>query len=218
MLALSLVGHLALLTMLLVERNGAVMALPGVVTVELVAAPAAAPRPAPAPKPVQKKVVLPAEPTTPKPAPREEKPEPAPVEEEPEPTPVEQDYGDVMAQLRADAEETANEPDRTAAAGSTGGIGRPVSPELAAWLKKAEIHVRRAWVLPPAFRTQVLEAQVIVELDAAGNVVGTPEVVRRSGNPWYDEGVVRSIQKASPLPPPPTPGEWSFRFPSEGGY
>jgi TonB C terminal len=37
-------------------------------------------------------------------------------------------------------------------------------------------------------------------------VRGEPDLVQRSGNPWYDEGVVRSIRKASPLPAPPEPG------------
>jgi TonB family protein len=138
----------------------------------------------------------------------------------PEPEPVEQDYSDVLAQLRADAGESAAEPAPPAptptaaapAAGIGSGVGRPVSAEVAAWVKKAKIHVRRAWVLPPGFRTQALEAYVLVDLDAGGNVIGMPEVVRRSGNPWYDEGVVRAIQKASPLPPPPAADEWAFVF------
>ena len=40
-------------------------------------------------------------------------------------------------------------------------------------------------------------------------------MLRRSGNPWYDESVVRAIQKASPLPPPPEAGEWPFVFKPE---
>jgi TonB family protein len=52
----------------------------------------------------------------------------------------------------------------------------------------------------------------MVDLDAGGNVIGVPEVVQRSGNPWFDEGVVRAIQKASPLPPPPAADEWPFVF------
>jgi colicin import membrane protein len=99
-----------------------------------------------------------------------------------------------------------------AATGSAGGVGVRVSPEVAAWLKKAKIHVRRAWVLPAPFRTQHLEAHVLVDLDAGGNVVGVPRVVKRSGNPWFDEGVVRAIQKSSPLPAPPEPDEWAFVF------
>ena len=107
--------------------------------------------------------------------------------------------------------EEAAEPVQTAALG-TGGSGppRPVSPEVAAWLRQARIHVRKTWVVPPGFRTQSLQAVIEVELDATGAVVGAPRVVRRSGNPWYDDGVVRSIRKASPLPAPPQAGAWTF--------
>jgi TonB family protein len=216
MLVLSVASHLVLLALLLVKPSYPVVSMPGVVSVELVAAPAPAspPRVVAPPKPVPKKVVLPAQPTTPKPKPKEVAEKVPP----PEPELVERDYSDVLAQLRADAGESAAEPAPSppapalAAAGSGGGVGRPVSPEVAAWVKKAKIHVRRDWILPPAFRTQALEAHVLVDLDAGGHVIGVPEVVRRSGNPWFDEGVVRAIQKASPLPPPPAADEWAFVF------
>jgi TonB family protein len=218
MLVISVACHFVLLALLLVKPSYPVVSLPGVVSVELVAAPAPAspPRVVAPPKPVPKKVVLPAQPTTPKP-----KPKPKEVVEKappPEPAPVEQDYSDVLAQLRADAGENAAEPPAptpTAAAPAAGigsGVGRPVSAEVAAWVKQAKIHVRRNWILAPPFRTQALEAHVLVDLDAGGHVIGVPEVVRRSGNPWFDEGVVRAIQKASPLPPPPAADEWAFVF------
>ena len=227
MLVLSLVAHAVMITLSMIERESSFVTFPGVVSVELVSLPRAvavptpAPKPAaaesipepeppPPPKPVVKKVVLPEEPSTPKPKARKE------VVKAP-PPPTEEGYADVMAQLRADAGESKPEPvvrrpAAPAATGSAGGVGVRVSPEVAAWLKKAKIHVRRAWVLPPAFRTQHLEAHVLVDLDAGGNVVGVPRVVKRSGNPWFDEGVVRAIQKVSPLPPPPEPGEWAFVF------
>jgi TonB family protein len=232
MLVVSLVAHVAMVSVLLIERSSSVVALPGVVSVELVSLPGAPPAPVPAskpapaepepvpppeppppPKPIAKKVVLPDKPRTPKPKP---KPTKKVVKKAP-PAPVEENYSDVMAQLRADAGESAPEPitrrpAAPAATGSGGGIGIRVTPEVAAWLKKAKIHVRRAWVLPPAFRTQQLEAHVLVELDAGGNVVGNPKVVKRSGNPWFDDGVVRAIQSSSPLPPPPTADEWAFVF------
>jgi protein TonB len=222
MLALSVVAHLALLLLLLAKPSPPAVFLPGVVSVELVAAPAppSPPRVVAPPAPVPKKVVLPEQPATPKPAPKA-KPKPAKEVPAPRPEPVERDYGDVLEQLRADAGEIAPEPvapppapvpapQPMAEPGS--GVGRPVPPEVAAWVKKAKIHVRRAWVLPPAFRTQALEAHVLVDLDASGNVIGVPAVVRRSGNPWFDEGVVRAIRKASPLPPPPSADEWAFVF------
>jgi len=191
---------------------------PEAIMVSLVAAPSgvrAAPQAAPRPKPKPPKpapVVLPEEPSLPKP-----KPAPAPEEKAP---PPEQEYEDVMAKLRADLDEPAPEvpaqPVQTAALGGGGvGPGRPVPPEVARWMRDARIHVRRNWTLTGNFRMQSLTAEVKVKLDAAGNVKGKPQIARRSGNPWYDDGVVRSIRKASPLPAPPEAGAWSFVFTSD---
>ena len=93
-----------------------------------------------------------------------------------------------------------------------------MTPELMAWLRSTRVHVRQNWVVPPGFRMQSLETVVRVDLDASGEVRGEPRIEQRSGNPWYDEGVVRSIQKASPLPAPPESGEWTFVFRSDEGY
>ena len=130
----------------------------------------------------------------------------------------------MLAQLRAEAGERApappavQEPLQTAAATGTGGTGRPVSPEVAAWLRKVGIHVRRAWVMPAGFRMQPLITVVTVELDTSGRVIGNPDIERRSGNPWYDDNVVRGIHKASPLPAPPSAGDWTFVFDAEESY
>ncbi len=230
MLVVSLVAHTAMVTLTMIEFQSSNVMLPGVVSVELVSLPGAVALPAPAPKaapakpepipepepepppppkPVVKKVLLPEQSNTPKPK--------AVKKVVKKPPPTEENYDDVMAQLRADAGEPKPEPVTRrpvtpTATGSAGGVGMQVSPEVAAWLKKAKIHVRQAWVLPPAFRTQYLEAHVLVDLDAGGNVVGVPRVVKRSGNPWFDEGVVRAIQSSSPLPAPPDANEWAFVF------
>lgn len=222
-LTISIAAHIGLLVLLLFRPTPSAVSLPGVVSVELVAAPpapAAAPAPvAVPPPPVAKKVVLPAQPKTPKPKPKEVAKKL--VEKPPPPERIEQDYSDVLEQLRTAAGEEAPTPveqpqpqpqPAPLATGTAGGRGQLASPEVVAWVKQAKIHVRRAWILPPGFRSQSLEAHVLVDLDAAGNVIGTPEIVRRSGNPWYDEGVVRAIRKASPLPPPPAADEWAFVF------
>jgi colicin import membrane protein len=163
--------------------------------------------------------VLPAEPTTPKIQPKSVEKAP-PVQPKPK---AEQQYEDVLAQLRAESGEDAPpteiakvEPTAIGSPGSPDGVA--ISPEVAAWLKKAKIHVRKNWVVPPGFRTQALEARVEVNLDASGGVRGTPRLSRRSGNPWYDEGVIRAIQKSSPLPPPPEAGKWNFVFLPEDSY
>lgn len=183
------------------------------------AKPSQAPTPAPKPKPPKPApVVLPTEATLPKPTPKPQpkpKPKPEPVVEEPAPEPApERELSDVLSDLRSEMGEEAPkpaeaEPVQTAAVGG-GGTGPPLSPEVANWMRQARIHIRRTWVVPPGFRAQSLQAVVEVELDGEGQVRGTPRIVRRSGNPWYDDGVIRSIQRASPLPAPPEPGAWTF--------
>ena len=229
LIAISAAAHLAVVVVYGFSPESKISVPRGVVSVELVRAPAAArpttsapvakpvpPKPVP-PKP--KKVVLPAEPTTPKIEPKVVE-KPPPVQPKPKP---EQQYEDVLAQLRAESGEDAPPTEIAEAApaviGSPGSpTGVAISPEVAAWLKRAKIHVRKHWVVPPGFRTQFLEARVEVDLDASGGVRGTPRLSRRSGNPWYDEGVIRAIQKSSPLPPPPEAGKWNFVFMPEDSY
>jgi colicin import membrane protein len=230
LIAISLAAHAVLVVVFGFSPESKISVPRGVVAVELVTMPAAArptapapvakptpPKPPPPPKP--KKIVLPAEPTTPKiqPKPVEKAP---PVQQKPKP---EEQYEDVLAQLRAESGEEVPpteiakvEPTAIGSPGSPDGVA--ISPEVAAWLKKAKIHVRKNWPLPPGFRNEALEARVEVDLDASGGVRGTPRLTRRSGNPWYDEGVVRAIQKSSPLPPPPEAGKWNFVFLPEDSY
>jgi colicin import membrane protein len=229
-LVVSAVAHLALVAAFVLAPEPGFQIPRGVVSVELVAAPAsaspaapaAAPRPKAPPKPAPppvikpKKVVLPAEPTTPKAVAKA-----APV---PKATPAPaKDYEDVLAQLRAEAGESAPSPAAPAITRAAAGpMGSPdgvaISPVVAAWLKRAKIHVRKNWVVPPGFRTQALQTVVQVNLSSSGEVRGSPKVTQRSGNPWYDEGVVRAIQKSSPLPAPPEAGEWNFVFLPEDSY
>jgi colicin import membrane protein len=208
-------------------------AMPTVVEVQFVSLPDAAtkatapaavakPKPKPLP-PVAKKVVLPAKPKPvvpkPKPAPKPEskpepkKPEPKP-EVKPEPKP-EAGYDDVLAQLRAKHGETAVKPKPQAApveVAATGTVGARLSPEEAAWRSRLRIHLRQSWVLAPGFRLQSLATQVRVRLDAQGRVVGEPRVERGSGNPWYDDSTIRAVQKASPLPAPPSADTYIIEF------
>ncbi len=236
LLLFSTLGHVLVLGLFFALPNpSSAPALPGIISVDLVSAPPGAPapkpkaapkpkpqpvppappKPKPPPKPVAKKVVLPTEAPAAIP-----KPKPAPAK----PKEKEVEYDDLLDQLRAEAgeEEPPPEPVKTAAAspveGGGGRTGVRVPPEVAAWLRDARIHVRNAWVLPPGFRLQPLEAYVAVELDAAGNVIGSPRIERSSGNPWYDESVTRAISKASPLPAPPQAGRWDFVFRPEDSY
>ena len=212
-LKLSAVFHaLGLLLLIFVPTLPKLAAL-GVIMVDLVASSSlgavrrgpSAPKPKPKP-PKQAPKILPTEPTTSEPS---AQPKPSPPEEE-----APEDYTDILAELRAELGELdvvpEDEPVQTASLGGGFGPGRPVSPVVAAWMKATRIHIRKFWVVPPGFRNQSLETVIEVELDSGGGVRGAPEVVRRSGNPWYDDGVVRSIRKASPLPAPPEAGRWTF--------
>ncbi len=228
-LTLSCVAHAALVALFYFSPSSksSVSALPGIITVDLVAAapsvaPVApappapkpeAPKPAPVevpkpPPPPPQKVVLPKEAT--------QLPEKVPPKPKAKPPP--KDYDALMKELRAQAGDARPEPVETprntevAVAAPAGGTVR-VSPEVAAWIRDVKIHVHKNWIRTPGF--EHLETTLIVTLDAAGNVVGEPKVKQRSGNPYYDDSVMRAIEKASPLPKPPTPGEWTFVFPSE---
>jgi len=226
--AISVVGHAVVVGALLLEPSFGERRIIGstIVTVDLVAsAPPPAPRPAPAP-PGPRKVLLPARPTR-------TAPEVLPVPEVAKPEPaVEEEYDDLLAKLRADAGEAQPDPVELArrepepppqaapspaarpapALAPSGPTGVRVSPEVAAWVRDARLHVRREWVLAPGFRFEDLETHLSVELDSDGRLQGEPRVTRRSGNPWYDESVVRAIQKADPLPAPPEAGQWPFVF------
>jgi len=230
--AVSVAAHAAVVALLLVgpTLHPRPATLASVVTVELVAAapaPSTRPRPRPAPPPAPRKVVLPS---------RAERVV-EPVAPAPRPEPVEEDYETLLERLRTDAGEPRPDPierrpapaptprptpastptvvaDARAAVTPTpqAGGGRRVPPEVVAWVRDARIHVRREWVLAAGFRLQDLETHVEVELDRDGHVLGEPRVTRRSGNPWYDESVVRAIEKADPLPAPPEAGRWPFVF------
>ena len=178
--------------------------------------PQAEPAPPP-PKPVPDKVLLPKEATkTPKPKP-EPKAAPKPAAP-PAPLPVKEQVAldDLLSELRAEAGEAPPEAVAVAEAPvpmppGGGGPGVRVSAEEAAWRRRVKIHVTRAWVLAPGLKRQPLETEVRVELSAGGDVLEV-DVTKRSGNPWYDDSVVRAVEKASPLPAPPERAAWRFVF------
>jgi outer membrane biosynthesis protein TonB len=221
----SVAGHVVLLLSALVsvpDRRG--IAIPSVITIDLLAAPAPAssrarpqpPAPQARPKPKPKQVVLPERPSLPKPKPKPNRREEVVLEPKPK---DEKSLEDLLEQMREEQGEPTPAPPTAAVepapASAPAGAGRPVSPEVLAWVRKTKIRVREAWVVPPGFRLQALETEIVVAIDDSGTVLGTPRIVRRSGNPWYDEGVVRGVEKASPLPPPPESGDWTFIFASD---
>jgi outer membrane biosynthesis protein TonB len=205
-------------------------------------APAAPPKPAPAPPPPPeavpappppppppepKAVVLPEKQTTPKP---KEKPKETPkpqkeVFKEP-PKKQEKSLDDLLKEMRG-SDTTKPAPNPTPAAPVETAhvqVGEPsegtgeVSAEEAAWQARVIRHMKGIWIVPPGFRTQPLMTHVVVALDATGRIVGEPRITKKSGNPWYDEGILRDLKKASPLPPPPNAGDWEIWFKPEDSY
>ncbi len=235
MVVWSALVHMGALGLVLVTPADDHRSPPRVISVELLGSPpsAAPARPAPAaakqkalppppapPKP--KQVVLPEKPQAPKPQAKEKaKPREQEVFHEPEKK-EEKSLEELLAEMRDEAGEAetpapaeAAEPVDTAIApspGSTSGTGDPLSPEERDWHMRVKRRMKGIWVVPPGFRTQALVTRVIVTLDASGNILGEPRITQRSGNPWFDEGVVRGLSKASPLPPPPEPGDWPMQF------
>lgn len=178
------------------------------------ATPAPAPPKPPPPPPPEEKVLIPEQPRPLKEKKREPEPEP-PREDPPPPQETEPDYDlgsaldalrDEMGEPDPDTEPVDGEPAAAAPAGN-----QLADREMVRWVAQVKRRVRAAWVLAPGFQTQSLRTEVEVLLSANGTVMGV-EIVRRSGNPWYDESVERALHSASPLPAPPEAGSWPFEF------
>ncbi len=241
----SALAHVALALALILAPGPNPLRAPPALTVDLVASlPLAAP-PAPAPKAKApaRKVKAPA-PKALAPAPQPKvkilpkqapaavtKPRPkARPEPKPEPVlrrrarPKELSYADALAQLRGEAGELAPPtpspatpaPSKIAPVEATApSRGVRVSPELLAWHLAVRRHVRAGWITPPEFRNRGLVAELVIDLDAGGRVLGRPELVRSSGNPFYDDNAIRALVKASPLPAPPEAGRRTVVFTPE---
>lgn len=160
-------------------------------------------RPTPAP-PRSKPVVLPKQTTT-------------RATKAPRVKPREVAYGEALSQLREELgesieNEVADEEADALGAGSGARGGSWVDPEVAAWMIATRRHVRSVWVTPPEFLELSLRTEMWIAVAADGSVLGEPRVIRSSGDPFWDDNAARAMLNASPLPPPPMPGEWRFAF------
>ncbi|GAC1623183.1 MAG: hypothetical protein NVS9B10_07960 [Nevskia sp.] len=75
--------------------------------------------------------------------------------------------------------------------------------ELSLWGTQVTAALQRVWTRPPGL-DQNLKCVINMQLSATGEVL-TASVKTSSGNPLYDESVVRAAYKASPLPLPRDP-------------
>lgn len=235
----SLVVHAAVFAALALAPQPSAPPLPEVLRVDLVAglpgAPPAARRPPspappepvppqappqPQPQPQPKQVVLPKE--APKAVPKKRVAPPPPAR----PEPIE--YDDALAQLRSELGESvpSEAPADTGSAEEVsdaeilattapGDAGATLDQDTARWVIATQRHVRSKYVTPPEFRGRGLTTGVEVRLTATGDVVGTPKVVRPSGDPFFDDNAVRAVMASTPLPAPPRSGAWTFSFSGE---
>jgi colicin import membrane protein len=62
-------------------------------------------------------------------------------------------------------------------------------------------HIEQYWLKPPGVMTDQLEVAIEVDLDNAGRLTDS-KILQASGNPAFDESVMRAIQRAQPIPVP----------------
>lgn len=223
---ISAVAHLVLFSLLLwLPSSRPSHVVPQAITVSLLSAVPAPPAPkpvvkaapkAPTPKakpkakPRPKVKVLPKKAPTPvAKAPAKPRPKPA---VKPKPRPEELSYDDALAKLRGDLGESPpvvaapTQAKATAHVAATAGKGVVISAELAAWNLAVKRHVKSHWIMPPEFRESGLAAALAIWVQPNGAIRGQPQLLRTSGNPYYDDNAIRALSRSSPLPPPPAPG------------
>ncbi len=64
--------------------------------------------------------------------------------------------------------------------------------------------VQNNWLRPAGSRGRGLQAKVRVRLNDKGSVL-LVKIVQSSGDPLFDESVVRAVYRAEPLPMPSSP-------------
>lgn len=71
-----------------------------------------------------------------------------------------------------------------------------------AYVSDVERHVHNFWSLESWLANKNLKAQVRVRFDSQGRVT-FKQLVKSSGNPAFDDAVMATVDKASPVPAPP---------------
>lgn len=70
------------------------------------------------------------------------------------------------------------------------------------YVSDVERHIRRYWVIPQWLANKNLRTKVRVKFDDSGAVTSR-DIVQSSGNPSFDQAVLETLEKASPVPKPP---------------
>ena len=74
--------------------------------------------------------------------------------------------------------------------------------EAESYIADVERQVHQNWALPEWLSRKSLNAQVRARFDEKGALISV-QVVKSSGNPSFDEIALDTVQKSSPVPPPP---------------
>ncbi len=70
------------------------------------------------------------------------------------------------------------------------------------YIGSIDSHVKNNWALPEWMLQQELRAEVMVRIDAQGNLIER-RFLKKSGNADFDQRVWSAIEKSSPFPAPP---------------
>jgi len=163
------------------------------------------------PKPTPKKVVVPKKKDPPpkekkveKPPPEKKpEPKPAPVEAPPEPAPEE-----ILEEALARVKKRAGSREEVAA-NVPGGASSPWEEkqkelEYSAYYDQVHRAVRENWIPPQDMNVEAASATTVVSLTLLpdGRVLKS-YIEETSGDPKFDQSVMRAILKSTPFPPPP---------------
>jgi len=106
-----------------------------------------------------------------------------------------------LSALRPEAKK-ASSPAGASIGGAAG--SRRVSPETLAYFHALDERIRENWTVPDLAlsnsRNLIVQIRITIEQD--GKVTNV-RMEKTSGNPYFDDSVLRAIAKASPLPVPP---------------
>lgn len=115
------------------------------------------------------------------------------------------------ALARIDQQLKQREVDFSAAQSKTGDTGQSpwgsdkgdvVDPQLILYYNTIKRKINKEWVVNENSFTGELHTQIIVLIDASGNVLRT-DFKGLSGNGSFDDSAMRAIRRSAPFPPPP---------------
>lgn len=90
------------------------------------------------------------------------------------------------------------------------GTGQPIDPRLASYISEIWQRLMLNFRLPPTLReTRGLEAVAIIRIGPQGETLAV-SLEKSSGNPLYDQAVLRCIKESAPFPPLPETAGSSF--------